>query len=260
MSSCPLISIMHYLTAVGLLFTAISRCAFGINGKCCDPSRQLLERTAAAHRAERAVSSKSQLIFSGTRLTPIIYAACLSALSHLSETGTTACPPSQASSCSWFIHAEASHFCPPLCSTWCLTRSWSWVGNTGSISSLPRSTCLLHSTCIWTSSPCSSSCCSSSASAADTGTLTCVTHNQVVESSQEIGKLNLNNLLLHCKYTWLFKCSSYVCHVLCTAIWFMDLYKWHNHKVKLNTVYWHHTPNTFHIKRECIKYKLWKCK
>lgn len=69
MSLWPLISIMHCLTAVGLIFTATSLLAFGINSKCCDPSHQLVEQTATAHRAEQAVSSKSQLIFSRTTVT-----------------------------------------------------------------------------------------------------------------------------------------------------------------------------------------------
>lgn len=69
MSSCPLISIMHHLTAVGFIFTATSLCAFGFNSKCCDQSHQLVEQTVTAHRAEQAVSSKSQLIFSCTTLT-----------------------------------------------------------------------------------------------------------------------------------------------------------------------------------------------
>lgn len=61
MSLCPLISIMHRLTAVGFILTATSLRAFGINSKCCDPSRQLVEQTATAHRAEQAVSGESQL-------------------------------------------------------------------------------------------------------------------------------------------------------------------------------------------------------
>lgn len=54
-----------------------------------------------------------------------------------------------------------------LCSIWCLISSSSWVGNTGSMKSLPRNMCLLLSTSIWTSSSCSSSCCSSSGCAAN---------------------------------------------------------------------------------------------
>lgn len=73
MPLCPLISIMHHLTVVGFLFTATSLCAFGIRSKCCDPSRQPVEQTADAHRAEQAVSSKSQLIFSCTSLTPGLF-------------------------------------------------------------------------------------------------------------------------------------------------------------------------------------------
>lgn len=64
MSLWPFISIMHHLTAVGFIFTATSLCALGIKSKCCDQSHQLVEQTATAHRAEQAVSSKSQLIFS----------------------------------------------------------------------------------------------------------------------------------------------------------------------------------------------------
>lgn len=85
MSSCPLISIMHRLTAVGFIFTATSLRAFGINSKCCDPSRQPVEQTATAHRAEQAVSGKSQLIFSCNNSDDtIIYMARLSAQSPLS--------------------------------------------------------------------------------------------------------------------------------------------------------------------------------
>lgn len=69
MSLWPFISIMHHLTAVGFILTATSLCALGIKSKCCDQSHQLVEQTATAHRAEKAVSSKSQLIFSCTTLT-----------------------------------------------------------------------------------------------------------------------------------------------------------------------------------------------
>lgn len=64
---------MHRIPAVGFIFTATSLCACGINSKCCDPSRQLVEQTATAHRAEQAVSSKSQLIFSCTTLTTRLF-------------------------------------------------------------------------------------------------------------------------------------------------------------------------------------------
>lgn len=180
MSSCPLISIMHRLTAVGFIFTATSLRVFGINSKCCDPSRQLVEQTATAHRAEQAVSSESQLLFSFTTLDyTIIYMTCLSAQSPFSKIRHTAHVFFQTNSCNRlsvsFItqtcclqtsSVEASHLSLSLCSTWCLIPSLSWVGNTGSMKSLLRSTCLLLSTSIWTLSPCSSSCCSSSVSAA----------------------------------------------------------------------------------------------
>lgn len=68
MSLWPFISIMHHLTAVGFILTATSLCALGIKSKCCDQSHQLVEQTATAHRAEKAVSGKSQLIFSCTTL------------------------------------------------------------------------------------------------------------------------------------------------------------------------------------------------
>lgn len=55
---CPLISIMHHLTAVGFIFTGTSLCAFGINSKCCDQSHQLVEQTATAHGAELCVKQQ----------------------------------------------------------------------------------------------------------------------------------------------------------------------------------------------------------
>lgn len=108
----------------------------------------------------------------------IIYMARLSAQSPLSKIRSTARVFFQTDSCNRlsvsFItqtrclqtsSVEASHLSLSLCSTWCLIPSLSWVGNTRSMKSLLRSMCLLLSTSIWTLSPCSSSCCSSSTSA-----------------------------------------------------------------------------------------------
>ena len=52
---------MRRVTAVGFIFTATSLCAFGINSKCCDPSRQPVEQAVPARRAGQAVSRHSQL-------------------------------------------------------------------------------------------------------------------------------------------------------------------------------------------------------
>lgn len=57
---------------------------------------------------------------------------------------------------------------PPLCSTWCLTLSSSWVGNTRSTKSLRRNISSLLSTSTWTSCRCSSCCWTSSACPANT--------------------------------------------------------------------------------------------
>lgn len=186
---------MHHIPAVGFIFTATSLCACGINSKCCDPSRQLVEQTATAHRAEQAVSSKSQLIFSCTTLTSwFIYMACLSPQSDPWKTRHTAFPAFsyRPNSCNWYF---ISFFSPvtqtlspqmtslvvcvvlkplifvSLCSTWCLIHSLSWAGSTGDTQCLLRSMCLLHWTSIWTLSTCSCSCCSSSASVANSTAL-----------------------------------------------------------------------------------------
>ena len=132
--------------------------------------------TAAAHRAEQAVNSESQLTFS---LHYYLYSLFMCTAPPLLKIRHFAHVSLQTASCSLLSVSLLTHkhaafrsqgwsISLSLCSTWCLIPSLSWVGNTGSMKSLPRSMCSPLSTSIWTSCLCSCSCCSSSASVADT--------------------------------------------------------------------------------------------
>lgn len=102
MSLCPLISIMHCLTAADFIFTATSLRAFGINSKCCDLSRQLVGQTASAHRAETGCQEQVTTYFQLHNIDcTITYMACLSAQSPLSKTRNTAHVFCLTDPCNW---------------------------------------------------------------------------------------------------------------------------------------------------------------